>query len=165
MHTSTTLPLHKKHGHQSLTKKLHSSSSPVLEHQLPEAAKLFYTLLGDSKTLIALLTQFGGHTLRIPSRWPPRSKKATQQKHELCTVLSAQQMVIFVKHFSGTDIYIPKCTKYLCEVRNASIVRYFCKVTRAGTSSGDAVQKLARKYHLSDRRIWGILKTCVEEHE
>ncbi len=165
MYSNTDVPLFQKKitSQRNLKNTLTSSAPRSFEHCLPEAAKLIYALLGDSQTLLALLKAFGGHTLRIPGRWPPRGRKRNCQDHELCSVLSPEQMLKFVEHFAGTDVYIPKCTKYLCEVRNASIVQYFCKVTRQGTSSGDAVQALAKRHYLSDRRIWGILKMNFQE--
>ncbi len=165
MYSSTNVPFFQKKSttKQYLKEKLKSFVPPNMENSLPETAKLFYKLVDNPQTLHNLLTAFGGHTLRIPMRWPPRGKKNVHQGHELCSVLSPQQMLTFVNHFAGTDVYIPKCAKYLCQVRNVSIVQYFCKATRQGTSSGEAVQILAKRHYLSDRRIWGILKMCVGE--
>ncbi len=185
MHNSSFASLKKTHARSNnIKQKRHSSSaklhvsdsqcdsskiseaSPLHEeHAIPEVARLFHAILKDTSSLVSMLGKFGGHTLRIPTRWPLRGKKDARELQELSKILTDEQMSEFVKYFAGTDVYIPKCSRYLCEVRNASIVKYFSRVTQKGTSSGDAVQKLARRHHLSDRRIWGILKTCVHEQK
>ncbi len=169
-YSSSRLKLH--HQTKSSTKHLQvtqvkeaSSSSSLQENQcayrekLPDTAQLLYDILKDTQVLQSLLRHFGGHTLRIPARWPPHGETQNTDKHPLRQVLSPEQMQSLVQHFSGTELYIPKCNKYLCQVRNVAIVSSFSTATRHGISSGQAVQELARRYQLSDRRIWGILKS------
>ncbi len=140
-----------------------SKESNLVWSKLPDTAHLLYTVLGDKEVLHELLQHFGGHTLRIPTRWPPHGETLESTKHPLRQVLEPKHMQNMVHHFGGTEVYIPKCNKYLCHIRNTSIVTEFCTATRSGTSSGQAVQALAKQYQLSDRRIWGILKSTVQE--
>ncbi len=130
---------------------------------LPESASLLGSVLNDSNTLLSLMQNFGGCTLRIPKKWPPKpsTKESTKPKrpHALCQVLSAEQMAKVVAYFGGTEVYIPKGARYLGQVRNHEIIESYSKATGQGVSSGHVVQKLAQRYGLSDRRIWDILKT------
>ncbi len=138
-----------------------SKETSLVWSKLPDTAQLLYTVLGDKEVLHELLQHFGGHTLRIPTRWPPHGEALESTKHPLRQVLEPKHMQNMVRHFGGTEVYIPKCNKYLCHIRNTTIVTAFCTATRNGTSSGQAVQALAKQYQLSDRRIWGILKETL----
>ena len=137
----------------------------MVYNKLPDTAYVLSTILNNNKSLLTILSSFGGRTLRIPTRWSKQSSSKQSSKntkiHELSNMISSQQMLNLVKHYGGTEVYIPKCSKYLNEIRNAHIVAAFCKDTRQGMSSSKAVQNLALQYQLSDRRIWSILKTAV----
>ncbi len=140
---------------------LNSSDVTGMYAKLPENAYVFGTVLNDSSVLLQLMSQFGGCTVRIPKRWPPRKKTSCKRQHPLQEVLSPAQMHQIVAHFGGTEVYIPKCTRYMAEVRNAQIIQSFSHATRQGASSVHMVQRLARQYALSDRRIWDILKKSI----
>ncbi len=135
---------------------------------LPESASLLGSVLNDANTLLALMQNFGGCTLRIPKKWPPKvsTKEGAKPRrpHALCQVLSTEQMAKVVAHFGGTEVYIPKGARYLGQVRNHEIIESYSKATGQGVSSGHVVQKLAQRYGLSDRRIWDILKTTPPHH-
>ncbi len=134
-----------------------------LYEKLPDTAQVLYGILENAEVLHQVLQQFGGQTLRIPARWPPHGQSKESHKHPLRQVLTPEQMQKIVRHFGGTELYIPQCKRYLCYMRNSTIVSAFSKATQSGVSSGQAVQVLARRYQLSDRRIWGILKSTVLE--
>ncbi len=144
---------------ESISSSSFQKDQCAYREKLPDTAQLLYDVLKDAQVLQNLLQHFGGHTLRIPARWPPHGETQNTTKHPLRQVLSPEHMQSLVRHFSGTELYIPKCNKYLCQVRNVAIVSSFSAATRQGISSGQAVQELARRYQLSDRRIWGILKS------
>ncbi len=128
----------------------------ALPKKLPETAYILRVLLQDDAALLAILRGFGGQTLRVPARWPWRG-----DNNALHQMLSEAQMKKIVAHFGGTDLYIPKCARYVLQLRNACIIQNYSKATQNGVSSGEAVQQLARQNNLSDRRIWGILKCAV----
>ncbi len=135
---------------------------------LPESASLLGTVLHDTKSLLALMQRFGGCTVRIPKKWPPMSARKNRVKskgpHVLCEVLTLEQMVKVVAHFGGTEVYIPKGSRYLGQMRNHEIIQSYSQATAQGVSSGYVVQTLAQRYGLSDRRIWDILKTTPRAH-
>ncbi len=160
VHTSYThSPVHVQ-GYRQNTKEAGASL-------LPETASMLAMILQNDATLVDILAQFGGQTVRIPARWPPRGVSQRSKRHILRQVLSPKQMEKVVAHYGGTELYIPRCTQHWHHIRNTSIVRAFSKATQRGASSGQTVQNLAQRYHLSDRRIWSILKntvlTCEED--
>ncbi len=134
-----------------------SSDTKKIVH-IPEAVQILETVLGSSQALLQLVQQFGGCTVRIPVRWPPRGKPQNYFGHPFRCVLTPKQMGKIVNHFKGTDLYVPKCQKYIQLIRNNSIIKSYCKETQKGVSSGQVVQHLAKRHALTDRRIWGILK-------
>ncbi len=148
--------------HKILKKSFGNTNVAALYSVLPGAVYELSLVLDSSDTLLLLLSRFGGCTLRIPARWPPHGQSIHCRAHELRKVLTGRQMEKVVAHFAGTDVYIPKCTQYLRNTRNAAIVKYFSNAARKGTSSGVIVQRLAQRFQLSDRRIWTILKESVE---
>ncbi len=154
--------------HNVLKKQMFSSTEANkqrLIQQFPEVVRLLFTLLGNMETVLQLVGQFGGTTVRVPRRWPPSRKADTAQSHILRTVLTSRQMRIIVQQFGGTELYIPQCTRCMMQMRNRSIIKMFSKDTARGKSSKDVVQKLARRHGISDRRIWDILKTFPIDNE
>ncbi len=141
-----------------------AQSFSLYEH-LPENAAILGHVLQSSQSLLALMRHMGGCTVRIPRLWPPYGQKAEEAQHPLREILSIAQMQAVVQHFGGTDVYIPKGARYLAQARNASIIQGFTKATRAGASSSQVVRNLAKEYGLSDRRVWGILKTTPHASE
>ncbi len=136
-----------------------SSSADLAKAQgevLPENAVLLGHVLQSQETLLALMRLMGGCTLRIPRAW----SYAQAHGHPLLEVLSKEQMQRVVLHFGGTDMYIPKGSRYFAQQRNSSIIATFTKGIRQGHSSSRVVRELAKEHGLSDRRVWGILKTC-----
>ncbi len=144
-----------------LKKSFGNTDVETLYSSLPGAAYELSIVLNNSETLLSVLSRFGGCTLRIPARWPPHGQSVHCRNHDLRKVLTGKQMEKVVAHFAGTDVYIPKCTQYLRNTRNAAIIKYFSNAARKGTSSGVIVQRLAQRFQLSDRRIWTILKESV----
>ncbi len=148
------------------TEKLELSKEKLgMGTSLPDTAQTLLIILDDHETLLQLLKTFGGNTLSIPSRWPSLRKNKNHDKHPLLNVLNQGQMIKIVKHYGGTELYIPKCHKYISYTRNMNIVNSFSTATRNGISSGKAVQKLAKLHQLSDRRIWGILKNTTHKQD
>ncbi len=150
------------HNGQNMPPKASQSSSNNQKNmQLPEAVQTLELVLGSSQALLRLVQQFGGCTLRIPTRWPPRGKPQEYFGHPFRCALTPKQMEKIVAHFGGTDLYVPKCQKYMQLVRNKNIIKSYCKETQKGVSSGQVVQHLAKRHALTDRRIWGILKMSL----
>ncbi len=144
--------------HRTLKERLDGTQIKTVHLHLPDAARTLQTLLQNSETLVQVIGRFGGCTLRIPAQWPPYGKRASFKGHPLRALLTPAQMKRLVAHYGGTDLYVPKCTQHVVTLRNISITNTFCKEIRKGRSTGSVVQQLARRYQLSDRRVWDILK-------
>ncbi len=148
---------------RSFRERASSSKSKKLYLSLPDAARTLYDVFKSNNLLIKIIGRYGGCTLHIPAKWPPVGQSANFKGHVLRRVLSPEQMRLMVAHYGGTDLYVPKCSKYILQLRNASIINEFSKKIAKGKSTGDVVQWLARRYRLSDRRIWHILKHDLED--
>ncbi len=147
---------------RGLKERLNSSRPEKIYNRLPEGARTILDIMQNDEILLQLISRYGGCTLNIPTKWPPNGKKSNYKGHYLRRVLTPTQMQKIVAHYGGTALYIPKCTKYIQLLRNRTIINTFSKQTKNGTSSGIIVQRLARRYRLSDRRIWDILKCNIE---
>ncbi len=149
----------------SLQERLNSSKVEKIYHRLPDSARTILDIMQNKDVLLRMVGRFGGCTLKIPARWPPVGRCSSHKGHPLRRVLTPNQMDAMVKHYGGTSVYIPHCTRLMQELRNEVIIKSFIKESRKGKSSGKIVQKLARRYRLSDRRIWEILKITPENLE
>ncbi len=151
-----------KRRQRTLKERLSDSQVQNVHIHLPESAQILQEILRSNEKLLQLIGHFGGCTVRVPAQWPPHGQKPDYKGHPLRSVLSGSQMKRVVSHFGGTDLYVPRCTKHILRLRDQALTDSFCKETRKGKSTGHVVQKLARRYQISDRRVWGILKNSVE---
>ncbi len=147
----------------NLKERLTSSRAKKFYHRLPDAARTILALMKSDDILIRIIGRYGGCSLNVPAKWPPVGKDSKYRGHPLRRVLTPKQMLEMVKHYGGTALYVPNCNKFLKELRNDVIVKSFIRSTRKGASSGKVVQRLARRYKLSDRRIWEILKAIPND--
>lgn len=122
----------------------------LLPH-LPETARLLQEALGGMRPFWRLLHNYGGQSLRVPSREPCA-------EHPLCQTLGVGAVRGLIAMFGGTSVYVPRCSSLLNRLRQHEIITAFSQSTSRGTSSVTAVAQLAKRYNLSDRRIWQILK-------
>lgn len=67
---------------------------------------------------------------------------------ELATVLGIETLVKLVKHFGGTNVYIPKAVTLIREMRDERIAREF---------DGSNLHEIALKYNLSQGHIYRIV--------
>ncbi len=155
---------HRPPRKRGLKERLNSSANTKIYLRMPDAARTIYSIMKSNEILLKLIGRFGGCTLHIPAKWPPLGQSSNYKGHALRRVLTPQQMQAMVAHYGGTDLYIPKCTKYLLQLRNNTIIQSFTKAVQQGRSTGNVVQWLARRYRLSDRRIWDILKSDAENN-
>ncbi|MDO5484180.1 MAG: Mor transcription activator family protein [Desulfovibrionaceae bacterium] len=118
---------------------------------LPENAQRIWEALGDARHLWRVLHACGGPSLRVPKRLP-------DEGHPLCRLLGRPCLRKLIAVFGGTQLYVPRCEALLGKLRQREIIAAFSRSTGRGVSSTAAVAALARRYSLSDRRIWQILK-------
>ena len=64
--------------------------------------------------------------------------------------------------YGGTCLYIPRCARLARHVRQRELLGAFSRHTAAGTSSNAEVRFLARRYGITDRRVWQLLKQEAE---
>lgn len=118
---------------------------------LPGSVQLLRQTLDDDTALHSLLRRCGGLTLRIPRRFPAEG-------HLLRRLLPEPCLRRLLDAYGGTCLYIPRCARLARQVRQRELLDAFSRHTATGTSSNVEVRFLARRYGLTDRRIWQLLK-------
>lgn len=120
----------------------------------PEAVQFLINLIGEEGTF-SLIQHYGGSTLRIPRGDTIVGRTKIDL---LAQKIGKQEIQNIVQTFGGTCIYIPNCKKLLTAKQHAKIVQDRDKLAAKGISERQLVSDLARRYKLSDRHIWRILK-------
>lgn len=90
---------------------------------------------------LKLVEAFGGTSPRVP--------KSMYADHPIAAAIGIEPAIKLAQHYAGSDLYVPRCAAHLRALRDREIVRL---------SDTISVDELARRYRLSDRSIWGILK-------
>ena len=124
-------------------------------HNLPASVQELVDLIGLQKAM-KLVRSLGGTTFPVPKR---QTRLGELRYNMLADVVGVEEADTLVKHFGGGELYVPRCAAALQAVRDAEINAYFVAETNKGRSSAEVVFHLARRYKLSDRRVWHILKT------
>ena len=122
---------------------------------LPESVRLLRQVLEDDAALHRLLSHCGGLTLRIPRRFPA-------EEHLLRALLPEPALRRLLGAYGGTCLYIPRCARLARQVRQRELLGAFSRHTATGTSSNAEVRFLARRYGITDRRVWQLLKQEAE---
>jgi len=103
---------------------------------------------------VMLIQTWGGTTF-------PVSKNLTrlgQIRHEgLAEVVGMEAAKVLTKHFGGEVLSIPLCQAAMLELRNRAIRSEFDELTRDHSASYAAGQ-LARRYQMTERHVWRVLK-------
>lgn len=120
----------------------------------PEAVQFLINLIGEEGTF-SLIQHYGGSTLRIPRGDTIVGRTKIDL---LAQKIGKQEIQNIVQTFGGTCIYIPNCKKLLIAKQHAKIIQDRDKLAAKGISERQLVSDLARRYKLSDRHIWRILK-------
>ena len=134
-------------------KKLLSDTELDLK-AFPEAVQFLINLIGEDGTF-SLIQHYGGSTLRIPRGDTIVGRTKIDL---LAQKIGKQEVHNIVQTFGGTCIYIPNCKKLLTAKQHAKISQDRDKLAAKGISERQLVSDLARRYKLSDRHIWRILK-------
>lgn len=122
---------------------------------LPASVAELVDLIGLDKAM-KLVKTLGGTTFPVPKR---ATSLGELRYNMLADVVGVDAADALVKHYGGDELYIPRCAAALQAARDAEINEAFVAETRTGRSAADVVFSLARRYKLSDRRVWDILKT------
>lgn len=104
-------------------------------------------VIGEAAAL-KLVHKYGGTSPRLPAL------RNCTTEHDLAVVIGLDLLTKLVVVTGGARwLYVPKCAKGLREARNREIV--------AAYTAGEPVEVIARRYNLSDRQVWNILKQTV----
>ena len=125
-----------------------------VRHLLPEQMQIIVKLIG-LPLAVRLVHELGGTTF-------PVSKNQTRLgeiRHAmLAEAIGVTAADVLTRHFGGASLYIANCHAAMLQLRNRKIISDFDALS-VDLGANGAVAKLARDNHLSDRRIWEILKT------
>ncbi|GFK94441.1 hypothetical protein NNJEOMEG_02286 [Fundidesulfovibrio magnetotacticus] len=106
-----------------------------------------------------LVRRLGGTTFPVPKR---ESAQGELRYRQLVEVVGTEAADLLVYHYGGNDLYIPRGARRIQAARDAAINEEATRAIRAGRSTTGVVNELARKYKLTDRRVWDILKTVTQ---
>lgn len=131
-----------------------------VEHLLPATAQLIAHLIGLPKTL-ELIQAYGGMTFPVSKRSAPLGLIRYEALAEVVGVDAAD---VLTMHFGGDVLSIPKCAAAMRGMRDRRLRADFDRLTRK-MGSTDAAGELARRFSLTERQVWRILKQSdvVEE--
>ncbi len=124
-------------------------------HNLPASVQELVDLIGLAAAM-KLVRSLGGTTFPVPKR---QTRLGELRYSMLADVVGVDAADALTQRYGGDELYIPRCAAALQAARDAEINEAFVTGTRAGRSAADVVFSLARRYKLSDRRVWHILKT------
>ncbi|GHD63791.1 Mor transcription activator family protein [Jeongeupia chitinilytica] len=130
------------------------------EHLLPELAQLIARLIGLPKAL-KLIEAWGGTTFPVSKN----KRRDGQIRFEaLSEVVGVEAAKILTGHFGGEVLSIPRCAVALREVRDRMMRAEFDQSTRIQPAV-HAVNQLARKYQMTERNVWLVLKKADQVNE
>lgn len=112
----------------------------LLRNELPTSLLPIEELIG-LEGCAALMEGWGGSKLYIPEK--------VRQEHPLTQALGVESAEVMAKQYGGCTISVPKGVQALMSFRNSSIL---------GDKANLSAAKLARKYDLTERRVWQILE-------
>ena len=140
-----------------MSEHMEINAMAVVPDDLPDVARQLVDLVGLSNT-VSLVERLGGTTFPVAAGVNALGKLRYNLLAEIVGVTAADKLT---KEYGRTRLYIPTCAKALREARNRAICAEFSQLTAPGgdVSGNDAVFTLARKYRVSDRLVWQILKT------
>lgn len=114
---------------------------------LPPSARRLVDLLGYERAM-RLVELFGGVQLKVPL-----GLGEGPIVEALRDALGPDGATRFMQVFGGELVYVPRCTQQLRDARDLAI--------QADYAQGLSAVELARQYHLTERRIWTVLKRDV----
>ncbi|MCG8993238.1 DNA transposition protein [Laribacter hongkongensis] len=124
-----------------------------VQHLLPEMAKLIAELIGLPKAL-KLIEAWGGTTFPVSKN----KRREGQIRYEaLAEVVGVDAANILTCHFGGEVLSIPRCAVAMREIRDRMIRAEFDQAT-CDMPAVHAVNQLARRYQMTERNVWMVLK-------
>ncbi|MBF0437331.1 MAG: winged helix-turn-helix transcriptional regulator [Magnetococcales bacterium] len=90
--------------------------------------------------------EFGGTSLIIP--------KKLDRDHHLLAVIGEKATKALIREYSGDTLSIPKLNMLKAKLRDIQLLQ--------DRESGVSPKELARKYNLTERHVWRILKKLLK---
>ncbi|OUQ56350.1 hypothetical protein B5E58_10910 [Tyzzerella sp. An114] len=81
-------------------------------------------------------------------------KELKEQHREYAELIGVNNLMLLSKRYGGTNIYIPKVDELLKNQRYVKIINEF---------NGDNIKYLARKYKVSERTVYRLVKELINE--
>ncbi|WP_231879816.1 Mor transcription activator family protein [Crenobacter luteus] len=124
-----------------------------VRHLLPETARLIADLIGLPKAL-QLIEAWGGTTFPVSKN---QRRDGQIRYAALAEVVGVDAAAILTRRFGGEVLSIPRCAVAMREVRDRMIRAEFDTLTREHPAV-HAVNQLARRYQMTERNVWVVLK-------
>lgn len=131
-----------------------------VRHLLPDMAQLIASLIGLPKAL-KLIEAWGGTTFPVSKN---KRRDGQIRYAALAEVVGVDAADTLTRHFGGEVLAIPRCAAALREVRDRMIRAEFDQETRAHPAV-HAVSLLARRYQMTERNVWMLLKKADATNE
>ncbi len=77
-----------------------------------------------------------------------------EQHRQYAEVIGAENLISLAKIYGGTNIYIPQLSELLKNQKYSCIIKEY---------SGDNVKELARKYNVSERTVYRLVKNIIRK--
>lgn len=126
-----------------------------VQELLPESVQQIASLIGFPATS-KLIQQFGGVQFRIGKGLRSSGQRRIALLQE---TLTPEQVSLLMQHFSGEDLYIPRCQDAWREWRNRCFLTEIEQLKAEGESLTMALTLLCPKYGIAATRAWELLRT------
>ncbi|MGQ6282616.1 hypothetical protein HP475_16925 [Serratia marcescens] len=125
-----------------------------VQELLPESVQQIASLIGFPATS-KLIRQFGGVQFRIGKGLRSSGQRRIALLQE---TLTPEQVALLMQHFSGEDLYIPRCQDAWREWRNRCFLAEIEQLKAEGESLTMALTLLCPKYGIAATRAWELLR-------
>lgn len=125
----------------------------AVAHLLPPLARELHGLIGIVPTL-RLVEEMGGQQFPVSKN---QRRQGAIRFERLAEVIGSHAAQVMTRHYGGCVISIPMCAIALRELRDRELRADFDRITLEHPAN-HAVAVLNRKYKLTERHIWRIVK-------
>lgn len=102
-----------------------------------------------------LVEKLGGTTIPVPMR---ATVTGEARYRRLAEIIGNDIATALCREYAGVSLYIPNCRAAVMDARDAEIIAVRDELAKSGVTEREIVERLARRYKLSDRQVWRILK-------
>lgn len=123
---------------------------------LPQSVVDLIELLGYEAAM-RLVDAFGGLEIEVPMGRATANPERGSLTARLIEVLGATLAARFMHTYGGEPYYVAKCMQAIRDDRDRSI--------QADYDAGVRVPDIARKYMISERWVWVVLKRAIGDQQ